>query len=288
MAMKEGALEQNGLVMKSPDSDLEKYFRHASNTLREFGLPVVLFGISGSGSVNRWYWADSSPNLKYIREKLAFPLREAMHNSPDGKPKASADYSNGSGIEIVGIGDKTSFDYGIQQSKFRKGMDQVPRRILPKPYIDDFLSDDLYIGLRTIDHASIKGFTRLRQIEDSRGVLVSCDPSGKSGEIDLIYRFYTKQGFLSEISASLTGSTDTTGQGVNSLAFSQDGIKWKYHVESQSSGIKEKTLSLNAASETGNIKEFYIMIRMEYSQSLPGKPANSISNLTVNCVNLSK
>ncbi len=276
------AEDQDGMIRKAPNSKLEKYFRHASGTLREFGLPVILFGVAGPGSINHWYsGSQASPNLRYIRQNMAFRLRDEMRNSQYTGPQSSADYSWGLGVEVVPFKGQTAFDYGLQQSAFRKEMKKVPRRIRKGPYVDQFLPDDLYLGLRTIDHATIRGFTHLVHTNDSEGYLITRDDSGQSGVVELMYRFFTHEGTLSKIRVELTGAINPTGQGMTSLALSPDGVIWQSIVTSASDTTQPQTIQAVSSDHWQPRQAFYVRVRMTYAQSPTGNPANTLDKLVV-------
>ena len=170
------AENQNGLVLNAPDSALEQYWWMATDTLREFGLPVALHG-QVAGSVDDWVNTENSPNHDYIKNTLVEPTRFDMQLST-GLPEPSADYALSLGMEV-----NTGSVYN---------------------YEDDYLTNATNIGLGTIQEASIYGFSHLTQTTDSGGVLVT--QGDTPGQVELVYRFYATAGGLSNVSATLTGS----------------------------------------------------------------------------------
>ena len=252
--------------------------------MRQFGLPVILFGVTGAGgSASSWYaGGDGSPNLSYIRQNLAFRLRDEMRRSRCAEQQPSADYSWGLGVEVVELDGQTAFDYGVQQSAWRQGMDKTPRRILAGPYVDDFVPDDLYIGLRTIDHATIRGFTHLVHVgQQNNGILATRDDEGKAGVVDLIYRFYTKQGTLNHIKVQLTGMVNQDAGAVNSLALSYNGEAWQQAAETTPGTAHSETLRVAAENEPQDLSEFYVRVRMAYARATGNTPANIIDKVVV-------
>jgi hypothetical protein len=245
--------EQNGLVTNAPNSSLEQYFWMTSGILREFGMPVALLAVAGAGSSIDWWSKISSPNLEYIVEELAEPLRFEMRTD-DGLKELSAEFSGSDGMDI---------DTGGAFS-----------------YTDDFKTDGLYEGLGTIDDASIIGFSNLLQTPDSNGVLVSLDDSG-DGYVELVYRFYAVGGSLSSVSAELIGTVVPGQGGVNLLGLSKNGRDITTSVESTPGVGTEETIIVSGGGEYTDLEAFHVHVRMSYDSSVSGSPANMIRQLDV-------
>ena len=255
--------QQNGMVINAPNSHLEQYFWLASSLLREFGLPVALFGITGSGSVNNWYNGYSetlanSPNHHHLVADMAFLLKTQMRATAGG-PEPSADEAFSQGIEVDSGGGSFA-------------------------YTDSFQSRGIYLGLGTVDDASIHGFTKLRQLPDVNGTLVTCDDNELAGQVELVYRFYVTSGGLGSVTANLSGSVRSGQGGCNRLGLSLDGVDCLDWVESTPAYDGIETLVITGDADLSNLPEFYIHVRMDYARSMQGAPANQIFQLDVAAV----
>ena len=259
--------EQDGLVVNAPHSLLEKTFWNNTNILREFGLPVGLYGVApyGWGGVSQWWAKTASPNLEYIVDHLAVPLREEMQAS-DGKKRPTAEFSQGGELTDARMSDER-VDLRIETGGTYS-------------YVDDFRSDGQYIGLGTIDDASIRNFSNLLQTPSPEGVLITRDDDS-AGEVELIYRFFADRGTVGEIQADLTGTVLPGQSGVNLLGLSRDGNEIRVRAESSAGVGDEQTLRVKGGAGFDNVSEFYVHVRMSYDDSLSGSPANRIRQLNV-------
>lgn len=237
--------EQNGLIINAPNSALEQYYRMAAGVLREFGLPVGNFGVSGgAGSSSAWYGGTQPPNRTYIRDQVAFILRDRIR-ACDGQPQATSDYADGDSIEINTDGAFT--------------------------YTDSFTTDGIYKGLGTLNDASIIGFRKLLQLPVSTGALATRDDSGSPGQVELIYRFHAASGSLNSISATLTGSVDESLGGVNTVGLSLNGRDM----------TEMSSATVTGGSDYDNCSVFFVHVIMSYDSSPSGRPANVITDLLV-------
>jgi hypothetical protein len=269
--------EQNGLIINSPNSGFEQYFRDNSDTLREFGMPVALYAIAPAPCCDSnppwWTGYAISPNLGYIVNEIALPLLAKMHAS-DGQKLHSAEFSEGYELDdatmplLTGWGNDGQIHMGIDTSGAYS-------------YVDDFLSDGQYIGLGTIDDASIRGFSNLLQIPDPAGVLTTKDNDEGPGYVELIYRFYATSGSIGAVHAELL-STVVPGQGgVNLLGLSKNGRHITHFVESTPGLGTEETLIINGDGTYANLEAFHVHVRMSYDSSPKGSTANLIRQLDV-------
>ena len=234
--------DQNYMVTAAPNSTLEQYYWMASDTLREFGLPVGQFSVTRAGSVYGFWGIPESPNHEYLRDEMTISLRFDMRIS-DGQPQPTSDYADG---------DSHAINTGGAYS-----------------YTDAFTTDGIYAGLGTINEASIIGFSNLLQLPVSSGALATCDEG--PGQVELIYRFYAPSGSLGSVSATLSGSVEAGQGGVNTIALSLNG---RNITDSSSTTV-------TGGSEYANCEAFYVHIIMSYNSSPEGSPANTITNLSV-------
>ena len=264
---------QNGLVTNSPNSSFERYFRNNSNTLREFGLSVGLYGIAPLPCCNSnppwWTGNRISPNLGYIVNELALPLRDDMKKG-DGRKLPSAEFSEGYELSDASMTDgklDMRIDTGGAYS-----------------YVDDFKTDGAFIGLGTIDDASIRNFSKLLQMPARSGVLTTRDNDDGPGYVELIYRFYTDSGKIGSVHAKLLSSVATGQGGINLLGLSKNGKDITRGVKSTPGVDTEETLAIHGDAGYENVAEFYVHVRMSYESSPASSPANRIHQLDVTAV----
>lgn len=246
------AENQNYLVTASPNSATEQYWDMYSDVLREFGLPVGVFGVVGSeASYNSWIYQNVSPNHTYVRDEIVYRVRHEMWQT-DGSPAATADYSASSGMEV----DVTSYSY-----------------------TDDYKTNGTNLGLGTLYEASIYGFLSLVQSTASNGELVT--RSETHGQVELVYRFYATSGGIDSPSASLTGLVDPAQGGVNTVGLSLNGRDMTDWVSSTPGVATSEVLSVTGGSAYQDREAVYVHVIMSYNSSAKDSPANTISNLNV-------
>jgi hypothetical protein len=241
-------------------SYLKTAFWGMSDILRQFGLPVALYGVAGSESPSTWWTGDAvSLNLGYLVNSLALPLRDQMHAS-DGQKLPIAEFSE---------------DYGM-----------LVNTTAAYSYTDDYKTNGTNVGLGTIDEASIMGFSNLLQMSDPAGVLGTKDNGDGPGYVELIYRFhvYLGDGSIGNVHAELL-STVVAGQGgVNLLGLSKNGENITLSIESTPGLGTEETLTIDGGAEFGNVNKFFVHVRMSYDSSPTSSPANLIRQLDVTAV----